>query len=460
MPVNNSILALADFVDKAGFLAGDDIEGRDPGLYVSEFLADAVLRPVSTEQVAAILRHCNEYDIAVVPQGGMTGLVRGAQTGRGNVVLSLERMNAIEDIDPVSRTARVQAGVVLQKLQEKVAELDMDFPLDLGARGTCQVGGNASTNAGGLRVVRYGMMRELVLGLEAVLADGTVVSSMNEMMKNNTGYDLKQLFIGSEGTLGIITRLVLRLYEAPKTRNTALVALSSFDQVTGLLKHVDRSLAGQMSSFELMWDSWYSFITEELGNCPLDKGFPYYAIFESLGGDQVRDQQQFEAMLESAVEEGLVEDAVVATSEKDARRLWEIRENVDPVLARPSFTYDVSLPIRHMDDYVRHVEADMKSRLPGSRPMCLGHLADGNLHFLVLYDADAAGGDAAAHAVSDAVVYEPLAPLKGSVSAEHGIGLEKKAHLHISRNAAEMEVMRRLKAVFDPKSTLNPGKIF
>ena len=460
MSVNESIAALAELVDRAGFLVGDDIQGREPGLYVDEFLADAVLRPTSTDEVSAILRHCNEHGLAVIPHGGMTGLVRGTQTGKGNVVLSLERMNAIEQIDPVSRTAHVQAGVILQKLQEKVAEHDMDFPLDLGARGSCQVGGNASTNAGGLRVVRYGMMRELVLGLEAVLADGTVVSSMNEMMKNNTGYDLKQLFIGSEGTLGIITRLVLRLYEAPKSRNTALAALSSFDQVTGLLKHVDRSLAGQMSSFEVMWDSWYSFITEELGNRPLDAGYPYYAIFESLGGDQVRDQQQFEAMLESAVEEGLVDDAVVATSEKDARRLWEVRENVDPVLSRSSFTYDVSLPIRHMDDYVRHVEEDMRKRLPGSQPMCLGHLADGNLHFLVLYDPEVAGGGEAAHVVSDAVVYEPLAPLKGSVSAEHGIGLEKKPHLHISRNAAELEVMRGLKALLDPRGTLNPGKIF
>jgi FAD/FMN-containing dehydrogenase len=460
MSVNDNIAALAGFVDRAGFLVGDDLESREPGLYVDEFLADAVLRPTSTDEVSAVLRHCNAHGIAVIPHGGMTGLVRGTQTGTGNVVLSLERMNTIEHIDPVSRTACVQAGVILQKLQEKVAEHDMDFPLDLGARGSCQVGGNASTNAGGLRVVRYGMMRELVLGLEAVLADGTVISSMNEMMKNNTGYDLKQLFIGSEGTLGIITRLVLRLYEAPKSRNTALAALSSFEQVTGLLKHVDRHLAGQMSSFEVMWDSWYSFITEELDNRPLDAGYPYYAIFESLGGDQVRDQQQFEAMLESAVEEGLVEDAVVATSEKDARRLWEVRENVDPVLSRSSFTYDVSLPIRYMDDYVRHVEQDMRNRLPGSQPMCLGHLADGNLHFLVLYDPEMAGGDEAAHAVSDAVVYEPLAPLKGSVSAEHGIGLEKKAHLHISRNAAELEVMSGLKSLLDPRGTLNPGKIF
>ena len=215
MPVNERILALAELVDGPGFVAGDDLASREPGLFVDEFLADAVLRPTSTEQVAAILGYCNEQRIAVVPQGGMTGLVRGTQTGRGNIVLSLERMNEIEYIDPVSRTVRVQAGAVLQKLQEKVAEHDMDFPLDLGARGSCQVGGNASTNAGGLRVVRYGMMRELVLGLEAVLADGTVVSSMNEMMKNNRGYDLKQLFIGSEGTLGVITKLVLRLYEAP-----------------------------------------------------------------------------------------------------------------------------------------------------------------------------------------------------------------------------------------------------
>jgi FAD/FMN-containing dehydrogenase len=460
MPESDSILALADLVDSAGFMAGEDARGREPGLFVEEFLADAVLRPTSTEQVSAILRHCNEQGIAVVPHGGMTGLVRGTQTEAGNIVLSLERMNTIEHIDPVSRTARVQAGIVLQKLQEKVAEHGLDFPLDLGARGSCHVGGNAATNAGGLRVVRYGMMRELVLGLEAVLADGTVVSSMNEMMKNNTGYDLKQLFIGSEGTLGIITRLVLRLYEAPKSRNTALAALSSFEQVTGLLKHVDRSLAGQMSSFEVMWDSWYSLITDKLGNYALDPGYPYYAIFESLGGDPVRDQDQFQAMLESAAEAGLVEDAVVATSEKDARRLWEVREHVDPVLSHLTFAYDVSLPIRHMESYISGIEEDMRERLPGSRTVCFGHLADGNLHFLVLCDPASVGDLTTAHVTSDAVVYAPLAGLGGSVSAEHGIGLEKKDYLHVSRDTVEIDVMRRLKKLFDPNAILNPGKIF
>ena len=458
--MNDRILALAELVDRPGFIAGDDLAGREPGLFVDEFLADAVLRPTSTEQVAAILGYCNEQRIAVVPQGGMTGLVRGTQTGRGNIVLSLERMNEIEYIDPVSRTARVQAGAVLQKLQDKVAEHGLDFPLDLGARGSCQVGGNAATNAGGLRVVRYGMMRELVLGLEAVLADGTVVSSMNEMMKNNTGYDLKQLFIGSEGTLGIITKLVLRLYEAPKSRNTALAALSSFEQVTGLLKHVDRSLAGQMSSFEVMWDSWYSFITNKLGSHPLDPGYPYYAIFESLGGDPVRDQDQFQAMLETAAEEGLVEDAVVATSEKDARRLWEVREHVDPVLSRMTFAYDVSLPIRHMESYIRRIEDDMREQLPGAATVCFGHLADGNLHFLVLHDGEPGADIDEAHAISDAVVYGPLADLGGSVSAEHGIGLEKKAYLHVSRDTVEIDVMKRLKRLLDPNDILNPGKIF
>ncbi|MBT8107047.1 MAG: FAD-binding oxidoreductase [Gammaproteobacteria bacterium] len=460
MQVNDRILGLAELVDRPGFVAGDDLAGREPGLFVDEFLADAVLRPTSTGQVAAILRYCNEQRIAVVPQGGMTGLVRGTQTGRGNIVLSLERMNEIEYIDPVSRTARVQAGAVLQKLQEKVAAHDLDFPLDLGARGSCQVGGNAATNAGGLRVVRYGMMRELVLGLEAVLADGTVVSSMNEMMKNNTGYDLKQLFIGSEGTLGVITKLVLRLYEAPKSRNTALAALASFEQVTALLKHVDRCLAGQMSSFEVMWDSWYSFITAKLGNHPLEPGYPYYAIFESLGGDPVRDQDLFQAMLESAAQEGLLEDAVVATSEKDARRLWEVREHVDPVLSRLTFAYDVSLPIRHMEGYIRGIEDDMRRQLPGSVTVCFGHLADGNLHFLVLHDGEPGDDIAEAHAISDAVVYGPLANLGGSVSAEHGIGLEKKAFLHVSRDSLEIDVMKRLKHVLDPNDILNPGKIF
>jgi len=455
------IRPLADLVDANGFLSGDDLANREPGWFIDELKAEAVLRPTTTEQVSAILAYCNEHGIAVVPQGGMTGLVRATQTDAGNIVLSLERMNRIENIDVVGRTARVEAGVILQTLQEKLAGFDLDFPLDLGARGSCQVGGNASTNAGGLRVVRYGMMRDLVLGVEAVLADGTVVSSMNEMLKNNTGYDLKQLFIGSEGTLGIITRLVLRLYEAPKSRNTALVGLSRFEQVTGLLKHMDSALAGQLSAFEVMWNSFYAFNTRFLGVEPMSTGYRWYAIVEALGGDQQHDQAQFQTALENAFEAGLVEDAAVAMSDKDSRRLWLVRESVESFMGRPAFVYDVSLPIGHMEAYVGELEARLPRDIPGCEHGTFGHLADGNLHVVVMPDRDNPGGDLAQlHGISDRAVYEPLEAIGGSVSAEHGVGLEKKPYLSISRNPAEIALMQRLKGLLDPNGILNPGKIF
>jgi len=456
-----SIRTLADCVDENGFLSGDDLASRETGWFIDELRADAVLRPTSTEQVSAILAHCNAHRIAVVPQGGMTGLVRATETDVGSIVLSLERMNRIEEIDVVGRTVRVEAGVILQTLQEKLAESDMDFPLDLGARGSCQVGGNAATNAGGLRVVRYGMMRHLVLGIEAVLADGTVVSSMNEMLKNNTGYDLKQLFIGSEGTLGVITRLVLRLYEAPRSRNTALVGVSRFEQVAGLLKHMDSALAGQLSAFEVLWNSFYTFNTRFLGVTPMSADYPYYAIVESLGGDQQRDQAQFEDALERALEAGLVDDAVVAMSEKDARRLWHVRESVESIMGRPAFVYDVSLPIGRMDAYVSELEARLPRDIPGCEYGTFGHLADGNLHVVVLPDREKPGGEIGElHGISDRAVYEPLEAIGGSVSAEHGVGLEKKPYLSISRSPAELALMKQLKQALDPNGILNPGKIF
>lgn len=455
------IRPLADLVDENGMLSGDDLASRKPGWFIDKLRADAVLRPTATEQVAAILTYCNEHAIGVVPQGGMTGLVRATETEAGNIVLSLERMNRIEHIDIVGRTARVEAGVILQALQEKLAGCDLAFPLDLGARGSCQLGGNASTNAGGLRVVRYGMMRDLVLGIEAVLADGTVVSSMNEMLKNNTGYDLKQLFIGSEGTLGIITRLVLRLYEAPKSRSTALVGVSRFEQVTGLLKHMDSALAGQLSAFEVMWNSFYAFNTRFLGDAPLGTNYPWYAVVESLGGSPVRDQAQFEAALESALEAGLVDDAIVAKSDADAKRLWRVRESIESMMGRPVFVYDVSLPIVRMEAYIRELEKRLPRELPGCEYGTFGHLADGNLHVVVLLDRNQQGGGLAElHVVSDRAVYEPLAAIGGSVSAEHGVGLEKKPYLPLSRSPAELALMKRLKQLLDPNGILNPGKIF
>jgi FAD/FMN-containing dehydrogenase len=419
--------------------------------------ARALLRPRSTAEVAAALKLCHAHGQAVVTHGGLTGCVEGATSNADTIVLSLERMNAIEEIDPVGRTATVQAGVILQKLQEAAREHGLLFPVDLGARGSCTVGGNVATNAGGINVIRYGMMRARVLGLEAVLADGTVISSMNRMLKNNAGYDLKQLFIGSEGTLGIVTRVVVRLEEAPVSRNTAMVALAGFAQVTGLLKRLQQSLGGQLSAFEVMWGDYFRDVTSPgYHRAPLAREHAFYVVLEAEGPDPQADAAQFAAVMEAALEQGLVADAVIPQSDKERTALWEIRENFQALYRRqPIFLYDVSLPIREMEGYVAAVQARLRQRWPASRCDVIGHIGDGNLHFFV-HPGCAGDGQ---HAQSDEDVYAPLRAIGGSISAEHGIGTEKRRHLPISRSAEEIALMRTLKATLDPKNLLNPGKV-
>lgn len=423
----------------------------------SPMRAAALVRPRSTQELSTALRLCHERGQSVVTHGGLTGCVEGATTCADNVVISLERMNLIEEIDTVGRTATVQAGVVLQRLQETVREQGLLFPVDLGARGSCTVGGNVATNAGGINVIRYGMMRARVLGLEAVLADGTVVSSMNRMLKNNAGYDLKQLFIGSEGTLGIVTRVVLRLDEAPVSRNSAMVALSGFDQVTALLKRLQQSLGGQLSAYEVMWGDYFREVTQPgWQRAPMDREHAYYVILEAEGANPDTDRALFDAAMERAIEEGLVVDAVLPKSDTERSALWEIRENFQALYQRkPIFLYDVSLPIRDMEAYIVDVHARLKRRWPNSRCDVIGHIGDGNLHLFVHPGCE---GEQQ-HAQSDADVYAPLQPIGGSVSAEHGIGTEKRHHLGISRSAEEIALMQLLKRSLDPKNILNPGKV-
>ena len=456
--------ALADLLERIAaivgaehVLTGEDVATRYPGYFMDRIAASAIVRPGSADEVAAILRLCNAAGQPVVVQGGMSGWVRATQTRPDEIALSLERMNAIEQIDPVNRTATVQAGVVLEAFQAALEPHGLDFPLDLGGRGSCQLGGNASTNAGGMRVIRYGMMREQVLGVEAVLADGRIVSSLNHMIKNNTGYDLKQLFIGSEGTLGVITRLVLRLRERPVSSNTALVAASSFDQVARLLRHMDRALGGLLSAFELVDNAFYTLnTTHGRHGAPLSGDSPFYAIIEALGSDQARDTELFEQALEAAAGQGLFEDAVLARSERERRAIWEIREDLEHVVRefRPFHAFDVSLPVGDMADYMTAVTERLKARWPAGAIAFLGHVGDGNLHVAI-----GAGGEGDRHTV-ESCVYEPLRPIGGSVSAEHGIGLEKKPWLRVSRSAVELELMIALKRLFDPNNILNPGKIF
>ena len=418
--------------------------------------AKALVLPETTEEVSAVLRCCHGSGQTVITQGGLTNCVAAAEPTSGDIVLSLDRMNSIEDIDVVGGTATVQAGTVLQAVHEAVEREGLRFPLDLGARGSCTIGGNIGTNAGGMNVLRNGMMRNLVLGLEAVMADGTVVSSINSMIKNNAGYDVKQLFIGTEGTLGVVTRAVLRLFPKPATGQSALVALDSFDDVTAFLSLLRRRLADSLSAFEIMWGDYYAAVTGEHGHrAPLDRDYAFYVVFESEGSDPDADAGRFEQVLDEALAAELITDAVIPKSEAEARAIWSIREEFDAVLEPgPVYLYDVSVPIRHMAGYVTRVKANVHERWPQGHCYTLGHVADGNLHFFV-----APFEEGELHQASDECVYGPLAELGGSVSAEHGIGLDKLGWLPHSRSQAEIELMRSLKRSLDPANILNPGRV-
>lgn len=442
---------------EGGVLAGADVTGRYAGYFMESIGADAIVRPRSTEEVSQILALCNAERQPVVVHGGMSGWVRATQTRAGEIAISMERMNALEEIDTANRTATVQAGIILQNFDDALEVHGLTFPLDLGGRGSCQLGGNASTNAGGMRVIRYGMMREQVLGIEAVLADGRIISSMNRMIKNNTGYDLKQLFVGSEGTLGVITRLVVRLRERPTSSNTAIVSAGSFDQIGRLLRHVDGALGGLLSAFELVDNSFYRVNTGAgKHDAPLPADSPYYAIIETLGSNPDRDSELFESVLAHAAKLELFDDAVLATSDRQRAAIWNIREDLEHVIREfaPFYAFDVSLPVGEMEGYMESVSAMLKSRWPDGQIAFLGHVGDGNLHVAI-----GAGGPDDRTGVEECV-YEPLRPYAGSVSAEHGIGLEKKEWLDISRSSTERAIMADIKRLFDPNCILNPGKIF
>jgi FAD/FMN-containing dehydrogenase len=418
----------------------------------------AVLRPRSTDEVAMILRLAHAAGQPVTAWGGKTGLVEGCRAD-GALALSLERMNKVEAIDVGAGVMTVQAGCVLQAACEAADAAGLMLPLDLGARGSATIGGNISTNAGGNRVIRYGMMRELVLGLEAVLADGTVVTSMNRLIKNNTGYDLKQLFIGSEGTLGIVTRAVLRLTPAPASQNVAFLGVSAFGQLPRLLRRLETELGGALTAFEVMWDDYYQLVTTEpaRGRPILADRYPYYVLVEASGADPAQMEARLETVLAGALEAGEADDAVIAKTKAEGARIWALRDDVGQTgRNRPIFTFDVSLGVADMEAYVAGLRQTLAARWPAPTCVVFGHLGDGNLHVIVGVGASDA---ATRHAVEE-IVYRPLGPIGGSISAEHGIGLQKRDFLPLSRSATEIALMRTLKQALDPKGILNPGKIF
>ncbi|MHB1122056.1 MAG: FAD-binding oxidoreductase [Ramlibacter sp.] len=459
MDTAQALRALQEQLGPRGYMPGQETDER----YLVDIKGTrgatplAVLRPASTAEVSRALATCHAAGIPVVTQGGRTGLVQSHVPCEGEVVLSLERMNAIENIDTDAAMATVQSGVVLQALQERLDAQGLMFPLDLGARGSCTVGGNISTNAGGNRVIRYGMTRDLVVGLEAVLADGTVLDGLRPLIKNNTGVDLKQLFIGSEGILGVVTRAVLRLVPKPGERTVALCALGSFGQVRGLLRQARQHLGGELTAFEVMWNSYFSRAVRIAGKAaPLPPGQPYYALIEASSAG-AGGAANLEALLQQVLEDGTVADAVIAKSGAENEALWKLRDISVEVTRTlmPAVPFDVSLPIAAMEAFVPAFEAAVRAIDPRCDTVVYGHLGDGNLHLGVHQPPER---PETFQAIQEAV-YGLVGEWGGSISAEHGIGVSKREFLPHSRSREEIAAMHALKNALDPRHLLNRGRV-
>ncbi|MDP9899284.1 FAD-binding oxidoreductase [Variovorax ginsengisoli] len=456
--------ALLDRLGSVAVLSGPDIPERNTNDWGPHGPVRplAVVRPSEPAGVAAAMQICHQHGIAVVPQGGLTGLCGGARPIAGAIALSLERLVGIEEIDPAASSMTVLAGTPLEVVQRAAEAAGFFMPLDLGARGSCAIGGNLSTNAGGNRVIRYGMARDMVLGIEVVLPDGTLVTSLNKLLKNNAGYDLKHLFIGSEGTLGIITRAVLRLHPKPASTMVAMCALSDYAGVLALLAAARRELGPLLSAFEVMWPDYWSAATGEVPNVRnpfAGDTTPYgaYVLVEALGTDPAVDMPRFEAWLERRLEVGDVPNAVVAQSMAEVAQLWGVRDACSEFVSvfGPHIPFDVGLPTGRMDEFAERCAAGLRARLPGCRSLYYGHIGDGNLHLV----AWVPGAPSQPEHEIEQVVYGLVREFGGSVSAEHGIGTLKKPWLGHARSPEEIALMRTLKHALDPTGILNPGKV-
>ena len=442
-------------------LTGKDLETRYYHIWKMDqsLKVKAMLIPRTTEDVAAAMRICYEFKQPVSIFGGLTNLTGATEVDEDEVVISLEKLNKIVEIDEQSRTMTVESGVILETIQSAVKEKGLLFPMNFGAKGSAQIGGIISTNAGGLRVLKYGMTRNLILGIEAVTADGTIVSGLKKIIKDNTGYDLKQLFIGSEGSLGIVTKAVLSLSEAPKSRSSAFVGVNGYNNVVHLLKYMDGGLAGTLSGFELIWSSCYKAMTSPpaLMKPPLPYDYEYYVLIESLGSDQEQDRALVESLLSQALEQELIVDAAIAYTEADLTWFWTIREDVHAFISLYEHQqhFDISLPIPLIGEVIGETIQQLNELPEVIRSFAFGHVADGNIHILVGKENMTAE---LTSAIND-IVYGPLKEIGGSVSAEHGIGIHKKPYLKVSRSPAEIAMMKTIKRALDPHNILNRGRI-
>jgi len=452
---------LKTIVGPGGFREGSDIESKN----YQDVMGDRaippllLLRPSSTEQVSEILKACHAANQPIAPQGGMTGLVSAAAPLQGEISLSFERMKKVVEVDRLTSTMTVEAGVELQTIQEQADANDLLFPLDLGARGSCTIGGNLSTNAGGNRVIRYGMTRDLVIGVEAVLADGTIIDGLHKLRKNNTGYDLKQLFIGSEGTLGIITRAVLKLSSKPNSQAVALCGVNNFDKVANLLVHVQSKLGSNLSAFEVIWNNTYKLIDKYVPHVtvPLAGGYDFYVLVESMGSNTARDSELFFDTLGQAADNDLVDEVVIADSNTKIKNLWAVRDGAAEVIGVGYMhTYDVSLNIADMGYFGEEVEKRLRQEWPDATMGLFGHIGDGNVHIIINVGPNTRDY----HLQIDEIIYGLIQELHGAISAEHGIGLMKKKFLSYSKSESEIALMKALKQTMDPRGILNPGRVF
>jgi len=419
-----------------------------------------LLKPATTEEVAAILAICNETNTAVVPQGGNTGLVGGQIPFDGEIVLSLARMNRLRAVDRAAHTMTVEAGMILAHVQKAADEAGLLFPLSLAAEGSATIGGNLSTNAGGVAVLRYGMARDLVLGLEVVLADGRVLDLLRTLRKDNTGYDLKQLFIGAEGTLGVITAAALKLFPKPAVRATAFVALASPAAAVALLGRMQEATGGLISAFEILPRAGLELVLAHIPGTrdPLAAPSPWYVLVEATSAARF----DLDAAFEAALAEADIADAVVAASDAQRAAFWALRETMSEAQKREgaSIKHDVSVPVSAIPDFLTQATAAVLKAVPGARPVSFGHIGDGNIHFNFSAPKD---GDGAAFLARweevQRIVHDVVHDFGGSISAEHGIGVQKRDQLPRYKSEAELDVMRMMKRMLDPRNILNPGKV-
>jgi FAD/FMN-containing dehydrogenase len=472
-PMTNAALT-RDIIDKLTAIVGPPHALTDSELqlpYLREWRdmyqgkAGIVLRPGSTEDVSRILALAHEHRLAVVPQAGNTGLVGGQMPFNGEILLSVSRLKRVRAVDADGYTMTVETGLTLAEVQAAAEKVNRLFPLSLPSEGTCQLGGNLGTNAGGVGVLAYGNTRQLVLGLEVVLADGQVWNGLKALKKDNTGYDLRDLFIGSEGTLGVITAAVLKLFPRPAEKATALVALPDFRSALGLFSLAQETAGTGLTAFEFLPRIVLDFVIKHAPGArePFATKYAWYALLEvsALKADGAAERLMTDA-LEAATGRGLVVDAAIAQSLAQSRDFWRLREAISEA-QKPeggNIKHDVSVPVQLIPEFVERANALVEHICPGARPLAFGHFGDGNVHYNISQPAGMAKADFMA--TWDAImraVHELVADMGGSISAEHGIGVMKRAELERAKSPLELDLMRRIKAAFDPRGILNPGKV-